>query len=67
MREYKMLKDGVVETCGIEQKLAIGEVYNEWLVDSLCSVDFNKEVNCTKEGGCIDCLVKFGVVELVVE
>lgn len=67
MREYKILKDGTVDTSTTKEELKIGEVHPEWLVDSLCSLNFDKSINCEDEIYCIDCLVKCGVVELVVK
>lgn len=57
MDKYKVLKDNNLD-------LAVGEVYDEAEVDSLCSMDFSNYDDGCYLRDCIDCLVLHGVVIL---
>lgn len=68
MDNYKVLKMAVVQNDKLEELgLKIGGIFPESTVDSMCSQDFDTydEDDGECEGDCIDCLVKYGIVELV--
>ena len=70
MDNYKILKINKQQTEELKNKgleIEKGKIYPESTVDSMCSQNFEiyDEDDGKCEGDCIDCLVKYKIVELV--
>lgn len=60
MKKFRVLKSGKTYRHG---PLKEDSVYDESMVDNLCSQEYGNEAYCDEEENCIDCLVKYGIVE----